>query len=327
MDGAGDALSVQTIETSDARALAASPASCDWRDNLPPSPLRGSIDTDFLPDDVLAEAEERHRLENPPPPLRGGGHAPDLARPTREEERFWHSQWSPHRSALRAALERTGSTAASLEAWDCCGGRTWVMKHKTEGSHRLASQRCHHRLCLPCQRARSRLISGNVRKALTGRFYLHVVLTMAHTYEPLAKQIDRIYRSFKRLRSRPLWRTRCQGGAAFLEITRNVDRETWHVHLHIIAEARFIPHQDYVDRAGVHRLGLSSTWSEITGGSRVVWVENVRDRAAAAVEVAKYVTKPLAPALFADTDALDEFVLAIRAAGSASPSAPGTKSA
>ncbi len=98
-------------------------------------------------------------------------------------------------------------------------------------------------------------------------------------------------------------------------MVRNDDRGTWHVHLHVICQARYIPHQDYTRRKGsrvIERAGLSRTWLSVTGDSDVVWLRAITDRGAAAAEVAKYVTKPLSPSLFHDNEALDEFVIALK---------------
>lgn len=241
------------------------------------------------------------------------GHQIPTADPA--ETHFWHSGWSATRARLAEALERCHESPRRVEAFQQCGADTWVMRHKETGDRRLASSRCHDRFCLVCQRARSRLLQGNVRKALTARDYLHVVLTIRHTDHPLAHQIDRIYRWFRRLRAKPVWRNYVNGGAAFLEVTRNGDTQRWHPHLHVIVQARYVPVKDYDGfrrRRPVKLPGLISTWSAVTGGSTNVRVDRITDKDAAAAEVAKYVTKPLHGSLFCDTDALDEFILALK---------------
>lgn len=235
--------------------------------------------------------------------------------PTAQEEAWHHGGWAPARRRIRESLVRCHVPASRLAAYDGCGGDTWVMRNMVTGDRRLRCNRCHDRFCEPCGRARARLIAGNVRKALTARDYLHVVLTVRHNDDPPRVQIDRLYRWFKTLRSRKVWRHYVRGGAAFLEVTRNEDTGRVHPHLHCILESRYIPIQDY---AGYHRRrpvtlpGLVSTWCAITGGSTNVHVSPVTDRDAAASEVAKYVTKPLHRSLFGDPDALDRFVLAVK---------------
>jgi hypothetical protein len=272
---------VQTIET---------PARADGDDS--PDELDGFLE-------AIVDDQEARGLYEPAPPKPGW--QPILPPSTPAEESFRHSGWQTQRQRLRDALERTGTSKKTLDAWDCCGSAAYVMQHKESGALRVAANYCHHRLCLPCQRARSRLIASNVRANLTGRWYSHIVLTLASSDDPLTKQIDRIYAGFKKLRATKQWKQRVQGGAAFFELTRNDRLGQWHPHLHILVEARYFPQKV-----------LSALWLKVTGDSYIVHVSAVRDRDAAASEVAKYVTKPLSPTLFADQDALDEFVTSIK---------------
>lgn len=292
--------SLDTLETRPRAARAESP---EFSDPAVTATVQAMADAigEFLPD------------AQPSPP--SAAYSPIQTPPNDAEDAFWHSGWKGTRARLLASFERTGQGKHRIDAFRCCGGETWVMRHKTDGTHRLRSNRCHDRLCINCQRARSRLMSGNVRKALTARHYLHVVLTLKHSDAPLRSQIDRIYACFRKLRSKRVWKDHAAGGAAFCEITRDDQRGQWHVHIHCIAQARFIPVKDYDGtgkRAGRTLPGLSSTWLAVTGDSPVVWCRTVHDRDAAAAEVAKYVTKPLSLSVFRDDDALDELVTALK---------------
>lgn len=291
---------VHTLETTVARAPAASLESqvADFRKRWH--------------DDVDGFADFVSDLPASPPLLDFDPILPEL---TPAEKTFWHSGWNATRDRLAEALVRCGEPAARIDRFTKCGGNTWAMRHRVTGDYRLRSNRCHDRFCLVCQRARSGLISRNVRKALTARDYLHVVLTIRHSDTPLATQIDQLYRWFRKLRSKACWKNYVAGGAAFLEVTRNQQTGRWHPHLHIIAQGRFIPIKDY---PGYHRSkpvqlpGLISTWESVTGGSTNVRVDKITDRDAAALEVAKYVTKPLHNSLFEDPDAIDEFIRALK---------------
>lgn len=77
--------------------------------------------------------------------------------------------------------------------------------------------------------------------------------------------------SFRRLRQRSLWLNRCRGGVYFIHVTGRPG--DWHVHLHIIAQSRYIPVRS-----------LSRTWSKVSTG-RIVHIKAIPASAAL-----KYVT-------------------------------------
>jgi hypothetical protein len=251
-----------------------------------------------------------------------------LTPPTPGELTWRHGWWHEQREQLRAALARTGAPAAVLERWDCCGSDCWVMVHKKTGDVRLSANTCKNRWCLPCQISRSNLNAGNLRDELRRRRfqrYSHCVLTAASRREPLNKQITRIYKNFRKLRDqRPPWFTRqarfrkrkkkptwwghhVSGFAAFLEVTLNENPRSksfglWHVHLHIIAQCRFIPHDE-----------LMALWNRVTGDSVVCDVREIRDVEGAAAEVAKYACKAISDldgAILRNPNKLDELIRA-----------------
>ena len=57
---------------------------------------------------------------------------------------------------------------------------------------------------------------------------------------------------------------------------------------------------------------LSDLWKHITGDSVIVWVQSIGSKEKAVAEAAKYVSKSLSPDLYADPDALDEWICCTR---------------
>lgn len=96
-----------------------------------------------------------------------------------------------------------------------------------------------------------------------------------------------------------------------LEVTYNAERKTWHPHAHLLIEGDYLP-QDELARA----------WAALTGDSRIVWIESVRQRAAdrwggdvkaALRELLKYAAKPTPAFLAADDGGvLAELLVALR---------------
>lgn len=152
---------------------------------------------------------------------------------------------------------------------------------------RLAASCCHDRFCLPCANSRSRLIAANVLPYVQPGKCRFVTLTLRHTDQPLNKQIDRLYASFKRLRKDPLWSQTQEGGVAFLEIKRSKDKQSWHPHFHVLTQGSFIDVR-----------ALSALWKRITGDSFVVDVRFVRGASQVLSYVTKYASKPFDPSLF-----------------------------
>lgn len=130
-----------------------------------------------------------------------------------------------------------------------------------------------------------------------------MLITLTLVSQPkdkLSAKIDELYSSFRRLRSLPLVSRACRGGAAFLEITRGKKGDRWHVHFHIVADADYMPQAD-----------LARDWKAASRGSSVVWVERPASGDGIAYS-AKYAAKGLDFNIAADTELLDEVVLALK---------------
>jgi hypothetical protein len=105
-----------------------------------------------------------------------------------------------------------------------------------------------------------------------------VTLTRKPRDLSLRETIKSLSHDFNRLRRTSLWKA-CGGPGAFtIEITRAPQRQHWHVHLHILVNARYIP-----------QAALSDAWKHITGDSGIVHI-----RAAVPSDaryLAKYISK------------------------------------
>lgn len=220
-----------------------------------------------------------------------------------------HADWRPRRRQVYDAFKRSLVPYARYAAFCACGSGGWLLRKRADVSRlKFVPDHCHDRWCEPCQHDRSQRVIANVKARLAEppktngpALYRKLELTVAHVREPLADQLRRLVKWFRALRATPLWKERVRGGAMFLEITRNLARHEWHPHLHCIIEGDFVP-----------QAALESEWLRITGRSKVVHLRAVRCLDKVAAYVAKYVTKAADNTVFADPDAFDECVQALR---------------
>jgi len=217
----------------------------------------------------------------------------------REEEEFRHSGWRPRRQIIMAAMTRCCLPTARQERFARCGANCWIERSPCTDRVRVRANFCHDRWCQPCANARSLVIAENLRQALTDEPHRHVVLTLRHSPIPLAKQVDRLYSCFRRLRSSRLWGESTAGGAVFLEVKIGRDG-AWHPHLHVVSQGQYIPQS-----------ALSAEWLSITGDSDNVWIELIRDGEKLRRYITKYASKPLEPGIVNDLVKLDELIRAL----------------
>ena len=215
--------------------------------------------------------------------------------------RFRHSSWQPLRAKIYDALACLPPGSTRRHVFSQCGSGAWVARSRNDPDQfKFVPDHCHDRFCIPCARSRSLTIQDNLSTHLNAPPYRFLTLTLRRRHDPLAVTIDRLLRSFRRLRSRLLWRERVRGGVAFLEITRGSTGTTWHVHLHAILDGSYIPQPS-----------LSATWKDITGDSPIVDIRLVREPRAALKYLAKYVTKPFGASVTSNRLHLQELILAL----------------
>ena len=213
---------------------------------------------------------------------------------------FIHSGWCKRREATAAALERTHQSHSRILAFNTCGSSYWVLRScKEPNKFKFAVDRCHDRLCVPCQRARATRIVANLTQHLNAGPYRLITLTLKHRDATLSHELDRLYAAFRRIRQTAAWKKRVTGGIAFLEVNRNRNTHRWHVHFHVIAEGKYF---------GVGP--LSYLWHRSTGDSTNVDIRLIRNTDHAARYVTKYATKATDVNALADEHAFDEYVTA-----------------
>ena len=223
--------------------------------------------------------------------------------------RFRHSGWCVQRKRVFEALKSSGQPVGRLKAFATCGSFGWlqrsnVMEPTPTGPryrYRIACHHCKDRLCTPCANARSFLIHQRLSALCQGRSLSFITLTLCGKGEPLHELITRLYKSFRALRSHPIFIDNVMGGAAFLEIKYSDKAQRWHPHLHIIADAKFI-----------EQGWLAKAWHSITKDSFIVDIRRVNNPEEVQRYVTKYASKPLNTSFSNSPDLLEEAIMALK---------------
>jgi hypothetical protein len=117
-------------------------------------------------------------------------------------------------------------------------------------------------------------------------------LTAPHVSLPLAKHLAALRKAFGLLRKSPEWKRCVVGGLYAIECTRNESRGEWHPHVHALCDGTFFPHEE-LRRAWRRALNaVGGVWNLSPSDPLSIDAELIRDRAAAAKYVAKYLCKP-----------------------------------
>jgi len=212
-----------------------------------------------------------------------------------------HSGWANDRLRIHRALFATGASMSRCNAFSECGSSYWIMRSRKDPSlFKAVPDFCHDRFCVPCASTRQSLIRRNISGRLKNQPHRLLTLTIRHDSEPLSDLIKHLYHSFRRLRTRRLWRDRVRGGACFLEITYNHFSGSWHPHLHCVLEG------SYIERSELSRL-----WLAASGDSCNVDLKFIRDSSSVINYVTKYATKPLPHSIIRDPDLLQEAIRAL----------------
>jgi hypothetical protein len=200
------------------------------------------------------------------------------------------------------SMNRTGQSPSRRRGFGECGSYSWFEQNvASPGRFRIRYNHCHDRLCTPCANARSARICEALMAQIGGQPVSFITLTLCGKGEALSDLVDRIYKHFRALRLHPTWQDKVRGGAAFLEIKWNDKSQRWHPHLHIIADADFIPQGE-----------LSTIWRTISKDSFIVDVRRVKNADVTGHYVTKYASKPLNSSFMNTTALLDEALLALK---------------
>ena len=218
------------------------------------------------------------------------------------EVTFRHSGWKRQRALIRNALVASHVSPRALSRFDLCGSEPWLAQNAADPSEFcILTNTCRNRWCRPCSNARAQRIEDNLRTRLSDKPHRFITLTLKHEPGPLRDQLDRLYECFRQLRRATFWKRHVTGGAAVLEIGHSHHDDTWHPHLHIVVEGKYIPHGQ-----------LSDLWRTITGDSFIVHVQYVRTAPHITAYLAKYLRKPVNARIINKPDQLLELITAVK---------------
>lgn len=192
------------------------------------------------------------------------------------------------------------STIANFTA--CCRDALALELTDQPGTYRIVRATCKSKWCVGCAARRAARIRGTLATAMENRQIRLITLTLRHSNQPLKPQLKRLTKAFRRLRTLANWNNRVSGGAFFVELTRDPTGQSWHPHLHIIAQGLYYDHAD-----------LKRDWLRVTGDSSIVHITLVRDHRSIGSYVTKYLTKPIDSATYANDQDLAEAIAAFHA--------------
>lgn len=178
-----------------------------------------------------------------------------------------------------------------------CRSLAIFQRHEETGKVKVTSEHCGLRWCPLCAKARA----GRITNEVSGWFD-HVrkpvllTLTLKHTSAPLKHQVHFLYKDFKKLRNRKLFRKKSFGGIWFFHIKRSKADGFWHPHLHCLMDS------DWIDKRE-----LSGLWSKITGGSHVVHLKTVENPHNSVGHAARYSAEPCDVSTMSKSDGLEVF--------------------
>jgi Replication protein/Transposase zinc-binding domain len=159
-----------------------------------------------------------------------------------------------------------------------CGKEEWYRTCKNCGTVKAFPYRCSMKFCPKCNWRRARERANIIQHwSVLVKQPKHIVLTRRNSSIIERQLLRHTMKSFGKLRRQKEWRN-CSGGCVSMEVTN--ESRGWHVHLHILADIRWMP-------AGI----LSQRWAELMGQDfAIVKVTDAREHTYRQ-EVAKYVVK------------------------------------
>lgn len=221
---------------------------------------------------------------------------------TDKVDQFVHGGWAPIRKRITDSMFRTNQSDSRIRSFLTCGRGAWVESAIADPTRtRLRIPHCHDRLCMVCGNIRSHRIRDALLEQINGRPVSFITLTLCGKREGLGELLDRLFSHFRALRRHPLWDNAVVGGAAILEIKHSAKAQRWHPHLHIIADAKYIPQAE-----------LSAVWRGISRDSFIVDVRRVKNDDVVGSYVCKYASKPLDTSFTSNPKLLDEAMEALK---------------
>ena len=163
-----------------------------------------------------------------------------------------------------------------------CRSIAWFVRDNESGRVHVQSNSCRLRWCPFCARAKTAYLQHAISEWSDPKYNIRfVTLTLKHTSEPLAGQIDRLYSAFKLMRRNKNFRNLVSAGIWFFQVKLNKDLTEWHPHLHILVTGRYVP-KDL----------LSRIWYRCTKSSKIVDIAYVHNKQAVIKYVARYCARP-----------------------------------
>lgn len=198
------------------------------------------------------------------------------------------------------ALHDVNASSQVLDGFINCGAMARSEWSPSLQRRRLSAYYCHCRHCEPCARSKANKIAANLKKHLKNaraNEYRLITLTLKHSDAPLKEQIEKLYKSFRKLRATKQWKKTQVGGAFILEV-KWTGRQ-WHPHLHLVSQGRYLD-----------KYKLSELWHRSTGDSFIVDLKVITRSEDAAHYVTKYITKSTSESVWDDPSAAQEWIIA-----------------
>lgn len=209
------------------------------------------------------------------------------------------------RSQIASTFDALQLSESVWTRYVTCCSKSVLLERIESGEHKLAFETCGSRFCPHCAK-RYRLKIGRQIEDLLGRVKPHtwrfVTLTLPHSDEKLANQLEHLQQSFRRLRQTTIWQQTQLLGVAVFELTFNEESQQWHPHLHVLSRGLFLSQKK-----------LSEAWARCSRGAKIVDIRRVRSAGGAAHYVSKYLGKQ--PELEGASDyarAVYDYVVALR---------------
>lgn len=180
------------------------------------------------------------------------------------------------------SLFDTEHSNSRLDALNNCRTGAYFVRNKITGRVRVVSTSCKLRWCPMCAATRrwflTQQVSAWLKKTEQPKF---LTLTLAHSEEPLADQLERLYTSFRKYRKLNLLKRSIRGGVWFFQIHRAKSDDLWHPHLHCV-----------IDSPWIDKYELSTAWELVTKTSKIIDIKEVKDESKMAEYVARYAARP-----------------------------------
>lgn len=195
------------------------------------------------------------------------------------------------RHQIIAALEEARKPQIAERMSDCCS-KLYLYRHQPTASYATRANSCGYRWCPNCGPVQVYMARRRVLENLPPPQHRLSFLTLTQPAvldRPLGECIRNIRTAFTRLRKTDLWHKYVSAGVYVLEITLNNQTGWYHVHIHAIIDARYIPdHQ------------LQDAWSEALRTPAILNLSAVDNPLATGRYLASYMAKPLPDELYAD---------------------------